>query len=525
MTLLALSVAVEAPEAVDAALARAGTAAEQGAQLVEWRVDLLPGMEGGLDAAMRLVEASPLPSIITCRPTWEGGLFDGEEAERLNLVRVLMDAAHPPRYVDIELQAWERERHWRAMFPPSDNGEVRDRARLVLSAHDFDARPRDLLQAIARMAAEPSCAAIKVAWFARSLRDNLEAFELLRARHKPMIALCMGPFGQVSRILAPKFGGLLTFASDQPGEETAAGQLTLGELSTTYRFHSISERTRVYGVIGWPVEHSRGPMTHNSAFAAAGFDGVYLRLPVPPEYEHFKATVGAMIDAAHLDFRGASVTLPHKEHLMRFVEERGGRIDDAARLAGAGNTLIVGSAGGLECRNTDSPAAVEALCAAMAIETGALREKRIAILGAGGVARAIVGGLMPLACEIVIFNRNPDRASELVVWFTSQPGDEQTSTIRAGEMSELSDGPFDVHINCTPLGMAGGPAPDESPLPDDAPLGGACTVFDTVYEPQRTALIQQAEARGARVVTGLDMFARQAARQFEAWTGQAMARL
>ena len=82
-------------------------------------------------------------------------------------------------------------------------------------------------------------------------------------------------------------------------------------------------------VIGWPVEHSRGPEIHNKGFSAIEFDGVYLPLPIPggpTEYEHFKATVGAMIDHGRLDFRGASVTIPHKENLVRFVKERGGKL-------------------------------------------------------------------------------------------------------------------------------------------------------------------------------------------------------
>src|SRR5207247_1557789 len=151
--------------------------------------------------------------------------------------------------------------------------------------------------------------------------------------------------------------------------------------------------TRVYGVIGWPVEHSRSPAIHNAGFDAVGHDGVYLPLPIPPEYEHFKATVGAMIDHARLNFRGASVTIPHKENLLRFVNERGGRIDPLTERIGAANTLMVGSAGGLECANTDCPAAVQALCAGMNVDQSQLPEMRIAVIGAGGVDRAMVAGL------------------------------------------------------------------------------------------------------------------------------------
>ena len=102
-----------------------------------------------------------------------------------------------------------------------------------------------------------------------------------------------------------------------------------------YRFNAIGPATRVFGVIGWPVAHSRSPAFHNARFAEANYDGVYLPLPVPAEWEHFKATVGALVDHEKLDFSGASVTIPHKEHLVRFVAERGGTVDaDAAWLDG-----------------------------------------------------------------------------------------------------------------------------------------------------------------------------------------------
>src|SRR5690606_23971351 len=151
----------------------------------------------------------------------------------------------------------------------------------------------------------------------------------------------------------PKFGGFLTFATDshdtlreraRPLLSTAPGQPTIEQLRK-YRFDAIDRETRVYGVIGWPVEQSKSPALPNAAFDATGYNGVLLPMPIPPEYEHFKATVGSLIDHPHLDFRGAAVTLPHKQNLLRFVRERGGRTDELTERIGAANTLIVGSTG------------------------------------------------------------------------------------------------------------------------------------------------------------------------------------
>ncbi|MCX5652707.1 MAG: type I 3-dehydroquinate dehydratase, partial [Planctomycetota bacterium] len=147
-------------------------------------------------------------------------------------------------------------------------------------------RPIDLLRRVAAMQDDPLVSIVKLAWMARSIRDNLEAFDLLATRTKPLIALLMGEFGLMSRVLAPKFGGFLTFASDAEGSGTAPGQPTARELRDLYRFGAIGPATRVFGVVGWPVAHSRSPAFHNARFAEHGYDGVYLPLPVPGEWEH-----------------------------------------------------------------------------------------------------------------------------------------------------------------------------------------------------------------------------------------------
>lgn len=509
MTLIAASIAVESAAELDSVLDRAGECVRAGATMIEWRVDELALETDGIRSTLELVRRSPAPCILACRPAWEGGEYGGEEAHRVALFEAVLAADQRPRYIDLELKAWRGNPAWRTMIRACELRRDLTTG-LMLSVHDFRSRPADLLQRMEAMVLEPRCAVVKLAWQARSLRDNLEAFELLAARQKPMIALCMGRFGVMSRVLAPKFGGLLTYAAADSASPTAPGQLTVPELVRTYRFAQLGHRTRVYGVIGWPAEHSLGPVIHNAGFDAVGHDGVYLPLPVPPEYEHFKATVGAMIDDSRLSLRGASVTIPHKENLLRFVRDRGGRLDECVERIGAVNTLVVGSAGGMACLNTDSTAAVEALCANLDVERSDLMDKEAAILGAGGAARAVAAALLEAGVKVTVFNRTPQRAEELR---------DQMGGVAIADRKALSRRRFDVYVNCTPLGMSGGPAPDQSPLPPDAPLDDSVTVMDTVYAPQRTPLICEAESRGARVITGMDMFLRQAAGQFEQWTG------
>jgi 3-dehydroquinate dehydratase/shikimate dehydrogenase len=522
MTLVAVPIFVDGVDAIDASLQRALDAARCGAQLIEWRIDLLPDLDGAEAAVVDLVRRSPQPCIVTCRSESEGGMFSGEDADRAALLHALAASDQRPRYVDVELASFERSLELQAAVEALMGDLDNPDSTLILSSHDMQQRPRDLLQRIERMTDEPRCGVIKIAWLARSLRDNLEAFDLLAERRKPMIALCMGRFGLMSRILAPKFGGLLTFATDAPGGESAPGQPTLDELRDRYRFESITRDTQVYGVIGWPVEHSRSPHLHNAGFDAVGHNGVYLPLPIPPEWEHFKATVGELIDHPRLGFRGASVTIPHKQHLLRFVEERGGRIDGLAAKIGAANTLIVGGTGSLACANTDAPAAVEALCEGMGILGTKLAGQRVAVLGAGGVARAVVVGLALEGAHVVVVNRTRERAEAMVRNLEEAGLASGDGGIEIGSPDMLSLGGFPIIINCTPIGMQGGPDPDASPLPDDAPLDDAVTVFDTVYAPARTLLIQEAQARGARTITGVEMFLKQAAMQFEMWTGRAL---
>lgn len=542
MTHLCASIAVDAPAEVDAALAAAVRAAEQGADLVEWRLDALAEADGAVMHARRLVAGSPVPCIVTVRTVREGGEWRGADMDRIAFLEALCtgDPAAAPAYVDFELEDARRSANLRQklLLCVAHPGQVRAvPTRLILSAHDFSGRPATLARTWAAMAEDDACAVAKVAWSARSVRDNVEAFEFLRTRTKPAIALCMGEAGLMSRVLAPKFGAFLSFAHAGPDAEaeraaaraagTAPGQPSVQELVERYGFRRIGPGTRVFGVIGWPVAHSRSPELHNRWFRERGADAVFLPIPVPPEYEHLKATVLELAGFGPLDFRGASVTLPHKEHLVRLVREAGGAVDPLAARIGAANTLLVRADGTLECRNTDAPAAVEALCDGMRIGIDGLRDRRIALLGAGGVARAVATGLADHGARVVVFNRGEERARRMCDELASgRDGAAGPSggacgalegRIVPGRVSELGCGCFHAFVNCTPVGMAGGPDPGGSPLPDSVPLDDSVTVMDTVYAPRDTPLVREARSRGARVVDGWAMFERQAALQARLW--------
>jgi len=552
MTLVCVPILVET---VDAALADARAARDAGADLVEFRFDAFftgegfhtgsPESHAEFDAALHLVAESPLPCIATCRPVLEGGHYEGTDSARLALFQRLgvgpdtpsgprTPPHRPPRFLDVELATYSRSESVKGQLDLAVDHPAQQRdvaSSLILSFHDFHSRPPDLIRRLERMYTEPACRVVKVAYRARSLRDNLELLDILAANRagegggKPIIALAMGPFGLMSRVLAPKFGAFLTFASLRRESATAPGQPVISDLLSLYRFRSIGPSTRVYGVVGWPVEHSLSPHVHNAGFEAAGHDGVYLPLPIPPEYEHFKATVLALIDHPHLDLCGLSVTMPHKEHLVRLAREEwdagDGRwcLDALSTRCRAANTLTIerdpsGAAARLAVANTDGPAAADLLDGC----------RRVVILGAGGTARAVATELLHRGTHVTIANRTLARAEALAQDLA------HATSLPPPEVIPLDAPPSrdaDAVANCTSLGLKTPDEPDTqsaaSPVPAEwlAGLRGVRVALDCVYAHAETPFLNHAARAGvpeAGRLGGLSLFVRQAAAQFESWT-------
>ena len=525
MTKLTVAITVQS---LEQALAASARAAEHGADLVEFRIDAFTDRPAQLP---QLVEQSALPCIATCRPTWEGGACGLSDMERVAVLEHACAGARRPAYIDYELAAYQKSPDVRrrvnnlvdhpGQVQPTDTG-------LILSTHDFEGRPIDMTQRLEAMAAASACRVIKVAWLARSLRDNLEAFEIVMHRYKPTIALCMGDAGLPSRVLAGKFNALLTFAALGPGAGTAIGQPNVADLKGLYRWDAIDAQTRVFGVIGHPIGHSLSPAVHNAGFDAIGFNAVYLPMPVPPEYEHLKATVLSWLDMPELDFRGASVTIPHKENLLRLAKSRaaaGARVEvePLAERIGAANTLTVRDDGSLYVCNTDYAAALDAVCGALSVEREGLRDKRVAVIGAGGVARAVVAGFAQCGATVVVYNRTLEKAEALASALAGVAAEHHGKVV-AAPLEKLCDSCCQVYINCTPIGMH--PNVDASPLAGlagERPRGWSdgAVVFDTIYNPAETRLLREAREAGCRTIAGTQMFVRQAAAQFALWTGQA----
>jgi len=448
------------------------------ADLVELRLDYIEGAD-----VARLLAAKRGEVIVTNRPVREGGKYERDEGERLRTLSAASELGAD--YVDVELDS-------------VDGFERSGSAKLIVSYHDFERTPEDLADIHRQMIAKGADLA-KLAVLATDILDNLKMFDLLARTDFPTIGLCMGEEGQISRILAPRFGSFLTFASSRKGAESASGQLPAADLVDLYRYRKISPDTALYGVIGNPVGHSVSPAIHNAAFEATGLDCVYVPLKVNEGgrfVEEFK----------RLNIAGYSVTIPHKQSVMAAIDE----MDDIVRDIGAMNT-IVNRGGRLFGYNTDWSAATKGLEDALAGERSEgpspLSGKRVVMLGAGGAARGIAFGLRQKGARLTIVNRTASKAEALA----SEVGCEWRP------VEELSQLDAEILVNSTSVGMH--PNVDDTPVPKEL-LRSGMVVFDAVYNPLETRLLREAAECGCKIVTGLDMFVNQAVEQFELWTEQ-----
>ena len=256
-------------------------------------------------------------------------------------------------------------------------------------------------------------------------------------------------------------------------------------------FRPISARTGLCGILLHPAGHTRSPAMHAAAYAALGIDAVYLAFDVPPA-----RLADALCGARALGVRQLAISLPHKQAALAHADE----LDETARRIGAVNTLTrrgdrwLGS-------NTDWLGAVRALESERRLD-GA----RAVVLGAGGTARAVVFGLLARGAHVHVLNRSPERARQLAHELGAQA---------SGALGDLASTPHDVLVNTTSVGLR----EDASPV-DAGALRAGSLVMDAVYEPLRTRLLRDAEARGARTLSGKWMLIHQAAEQVRLLTGQ-----
>jgi 3-dehydroquinate dehydratase/shikimate dehydrogenase len=452
---------------------------------IEFRLDYLPKPAAALPALKQfLAENGAATAVATCRCKENGGKFAGSNTAALD---VLLKAAESGfQLVDVELESIEK-------LPKNTMQRLRDAgAAVILSFHDFK-QTGDLDAVYARMAPfGPDF--IKVVPTARSLTDNLKLMHFLERMedrsNASIVGLCMGEAGIISRVLGLRAGSAFTFAAASLGDETAPGQIAARTLLETYRIDQVDVATKVYGVAGDPIKSSLSPLMLNTAFRRETVNAVYLALQTKNVEDLFKL-------AREIPIQGLSVTMPLKEGVIKHLE----RTDPLSTKIGAVNTISRLPDGKFYGFNTDVAGIVGPLERRLH-----LRNAKVLVLGAGGAARAAVFGCRDRGAEVWILNRTSETAQKLA----RQAG---AKTMRRDQLTKQN---FDVIINATPVGMSGNKtatvlAPEEM---------NARLVFDLVYNPIDTPLLRMARQKGLAVISGVEMFVQQGARQFEIWTGK-----
>jgi 3-dehydroquinate dehydratase/shikimate dehydrogenase len=480
-----LCVAIQADSAAEM-MARA-EAALKDAKFVELRLDALAKPAAALPMVKEfLAEHRDVTAIATCRRKEHGGNFVGSLTTEFEILSKSAEAGC--QIVDLEVESAEEAKpaqleHFRTRLHEAGTA-------LLVSFHDFT-RTKGLEQAAARIEAfEPEF--VKVVSTARTLADNLAVLRLIEDRSLTahVVGIAMGEEGLLSRVLGPRAGAAFTFASSGEGVETAPGQVTARMLRDLYRVEHLDQATRVFGVAGNPIAHSLSPLMHNTAFRRENVNGVLLPLRV-------RTLDDLLTVVRELPLAGVAVTMPLKQEVLPYLAN----MDPLTGRIGACNTLRTGADGKLYGFNTDVAGVVRPLEKRLK-----LKGARIAVLGAGGAARAAVFGLVSQGAEVFVVNRTHETAVALA----------KEAKAKALKHEQLAKSHFDVLINSTPCGMHG--SKQALPLAENELNAGL--VFDMVYNPLETPLLKLAHGRGIAVVSGVEMFVQQGARQFEIWTGK-----
>ena len=448
---------------------------------LEFRLDYLKQPVAALLKIRQFLETHQyVTAIATCRRADHGGRFKGSLASQLGVLA--KSTAAGCQLIDVELESALKAK-------PDALARLRSRAGLILSFHDFRAT-RNLEKTLEKMLKIPADF-YKIVTTATTLSDNVAMMKFLQTESEKhaLIGLCMGEQGIISRVLSVRAGSVFTFGAVSEDRKTAPGQVSAQQLRSIYRIEQVDAATRIYGVAGDPIEHSLSPIIMNTALRRENVNAVYLAL-------HAKTLKDLVYCLREIPLHGLSITMPYKRAILDYLDNT----DSHTSKIGACNTVVRGQEGKLYGFNTDTAGVVRPLEQRLALESA-----KVLVIGAGGAGRAAVFGVKERGAEVWILNRSSAKAQKLA-------RQAKAHTIKRADLRKVA---FDVIINATPVGMGN---TRDCPLKDDEIQ--ARVVFDMVYDPVETHLLQVARAKGFAVIPGVEMFVHQAARQFEIWTGK-----
>lgn len=469
--------------------------AETLADVIEVRFDCLDPSE--VETALTNLPEISKTYLFTFRPDEQGGNRKLSLKERLKFWEKALRIGPKDLMIDIEFEP--------AILLAIDP----DKTERIVSYHDFAANAGssgDIWSAITNL----SDGIVKIAVSADDITDAIAVWKLIEtANHqgRRVIPIAMGDVGKWTRILGPAHGAFMTYASLESGAETADGQVSAPEMSEVYRVKQLSKQTSVYGVIGDPVSSSLSPYFQNATFASQEIDAVFLPLAVKNVERFIRRMVAPASREVELNFAGFSVTMPHKQAIIPFLDE----VDATAKAIGAVNTVKVVDEK-LYGYNTDAEGFIRPLRAKL----GKLDGCRVAVFGAGGAARAAVYALNTSGASPTLFARDSAKAADFAQEFKVPFNVISDNLSGSNATSGLAQN-FDVIVNATPMGMRGDL--ENLSILNAEQIRGVKLVYDLVTRAE-TPLIKTAKAAGIDTIGGIEMLIAQGAEQFEIWTGR-----
>ena len=365
---------------------------------------------------------------------------------------------------------------------------IRAKTKIIISYHNLQNSDADFDGIYGKL--KKYADAVKIVTYANKIEDNIKMINFLKKhRGKKIIGFCMGKSGSISRILCLKYGSLLTYAC-LDREETAPGQYTADELLNAYNINSVNDKTKVFAVIGNPVEHSLSPEIHNHCYSTFGLNNVFVKIKVEE--------LGSFIRNYRDILSGFSVTVPHKSGIIKHLNS----IELTAKKIGAVNTVALKN-GKFYGYNTDIFGAVRALKQKISISG-----KDVLMFGAGGAGKAIGYGIKDENGRLTIV----DRATKKGKVLAKKLG---CDFIPLKKLINIKDSAFDIIINATSAGMKA----YESVVPGYMLKKGR-VVFDIVYGNNDTKLIADAKKKKCITIDGKEMLLWQAVKQFRLLTGR-----
>lgn len=445
--------------------------------LYELRADCLTDYT--LEALRSFPSEAPHPTILTVRKVEDGGKYEGDNQGREAILKQLDAFA----YVDLEHNYHPQELE--SLAKDSNT-------RIIRSLHDFNASSGEIALKADDLAPDPT-EIPKIAFMPKDLNAVTTLFRIAkRLPKRDRILLAMGPQGAATRILASKLGSYLTFTSPKELIQNASqiGHIDPIKLHETYKIRTITEKTAITAVTGWPLKVTSSPEVHRAFYNRDNIDAVLIPMPAESVQEAIEL-------CEELNVKGLAVTVPHKESLIPLLDS----IDQSVKSIGAANT-VVWKNGKRFGTNTDAAGFTKAICDFLKLKT--LNGMKVAIIGAGGAAKAIAYAISEQNAIATIYARNLKKAQEVAL-----PYGFDAKTLDSIE----GDPTPDLIVQCTSVGN-GSTDPNASPIPSYQ-FKGTEAIYDLVYKPEETPIMAKARKAGSKAQSGMTMLIAQAEHQHQ----------